>query len=341
MTTVRSNREDNSCVRTKRLRQSHVVSVIPTDRHTARRREFDRFFTDRILPNSQELDSVAKCREAAESILHFEPGFIHNVEFESLTLEELEGCRHAHLLFREPPARKDYSGLLDQMGSSALFTSHGEQFFFRRMNYMKFWASVFRSKLHRTRATKMSIARIQILFDEAQRDQSTIVNANIRLVLSLARKFSKSDQEMDELVSEGNVVLVNAAGKFDYSRGFRFSTYATHAVQRQIFRYWKTTQRRSRLSYVATPELVDQSVSTEPAVSQLATVASTIQSVLRVMPETLDEKEQYILCERFGLNPTKAAKTLRELGEELGISKERVRQLQLRAIGKLQNVVVE
>ena len=226
------------------------------------------------------------------------------------------------------------------MASTALLTHHGEQYFFRRMNYLLFWANAFRATLKPTRATAKSIARVEVLLREANRSRSTIVDSNLRLVLSLSRKFSNSDLEFEDLVSEGSLILVKAADKFDYSRGFRFSTYATHSIQRHFFRRWKTNQRRSNLVQVSSPEILAELVPTEEPDTESAVDVAQLKPIMKRMTDQLDEREQHIVLERFGLGPTGVAQTLRSLAADLGISKERVRQLQIKALDKLQDIAV-
>src|SRR5690606_38354574 len=70
------------------------------------------------------------------------------------------------------------------------------------------------------------------------------VEANLRLLVSLAKKFAHNFQHFEELLSEGHVKLMQAVDKFDYSRGFRFSTYATHAICRTYYRIGKKASRQ-------------------------------------------------------------------------------------------------
>lgn len=301
----------------------------------------DEYFHTEIQRRCKQLKSEKERREAAKALLFSEPPFIHNAEFESTTVQQIEDHRHTAPLFGKTPRKLDQSDLFDRMAASPLLTQHGETFFFRRMNFMLFWASVFRSRLPPNRATALSIARIQVLLDEAKSDQSTIVNANLRLVLSQARKFSQTEQEFEELVSEGSLILVNATNKFDYARGFRFSTYATHSLQRNVFRYWSRKQRHAERWPTASPDLLADTVSVQPDQQTVIMDAAIVEDLLRVFSTTLDDREQWVLKERFGMNAARTSRTLRELGTVLGVSKERVRQLQVQAIEKIQEVTTD
>lgn len=83
---------------------------------------------------------------------------------------------------------------------------------------------------------------IDKLLELVEQIRSQLVNSNMRLVGSIARKFSSQNCDVDDLSSDGCMILLAAIDRFDYSRGFRFSTYATHSIQRHFYRVWKTRQ---------------------------------------------------------------------------------------------------
>ncbi len=304
----------------------------------AQQRAIDRIFADGITKRLRRLETPKQRTEAADQLLLEEGSFIHTEEFEALSLSELESRRDEGELFVKQRASADKEGVIDRMASTALLTHHGEQYFFCRMNYLMYWANVLRSTLNPRRPTAKAIARIQVLLAEARRSRATVVDSNLRLVLSLARKFSNNDVEFEDLVSEGSLILVKAVDKFDYSRGFRFSTYATHSIQRHFFRRWKTNQRRSGLVQVSSPEILAELVPAFEPEDESDIDVAQLQPIMRRMATELDEREQHIILERYGLGPTGVARTLRALAADLGISKERVRQLQIKALDKLQEL---
>lgn len=319
------------------VRETEMTMVAGTLRRS-QQRAIDRIFSHEITARMRGLSDAASRLDAADRLLLEEGSFIHSTEFETLTLPGLEARRDEGDLFVKQRSAGDSEGVIDRMASTALLTHHGEQYYFCRMNYLMFWANALRSTLKPNRATAKTVARIQVLLAEAQRSRSTIVDSNLRLVLSLARKFSNNDLEFEDLVSEGSLILVKAVDKFDYSRGFRFSTYATHSIQRHFFRRWKTNQRRSGLVQVSSPEILAELVPTaEPEIESDLDVAQ-LKPIMRKMATELDEREQHIILERYGLGPTGVAQTLRALAADLGISKERVRQLQIKALDKLQEL---
>lgn len=307
----------------------------------SRQRSFDRFYAEEIKVAAGKLAEAAQRRNVAEEIVQSEGEFIANTDFAALTISQIDASSTESPMFSTKKNATRADGVIDVMASNALLTHHGEQHLFRKMNYLFFWANAFRASLNPQRASAKAIARIQVLMAEAQKCRSTIVNSNLRLVLSLGRKFSNSDLEFEDLVSEGSMILVKAVDKFDYSRGFRFSTYATHSIQRHFYRRWKTNQRRSSVVQVSAPEMLAELVPVEQdQVDEESVDVSQLQPIIQQMSDQLDEREQHIVLERYGLGPSGVAQTLRSLAADLGISKERVRQLQIKAIEKLQDIAM-
>lgn len=209
-----------------------------------------------------------------------------------------------------------------------LLTPEEEKRLFRRMNFCKFRAAKLASKASAT-------PKAQAYVDEAVLIRNRIIRSNTRLVVSIAKSFVDLQNSFEDLFSDGVIGLVQAAEKFDIERGFRFSTYATRAIRRNLYRI-VTNRRRDRTRF-STGSLDSQ---TEPEdVDRGSTISESrwddLQTRLRSMLSALDPRERQIVRARFGLESTRDVVTLQCLAKKMGICKERVRQLEKRALDKL------
>jgi len=237
----------------------------------------------------------------------------------------------------EPSGAAGLTPYLATLYQTRLLSKEEEQFYFRRMNWLKFRAATGRGKLDQRRATILQIERIEDWLDLAETAKSIIITSNLRLVVSIAKKFVDASNSFDELVSEGNVALLRAVEKFSFALGNRFSTYATYAIQRHFFRMsQKGRQLRSR--FISDDDSFKGRAAAEPnpdycSSDQIAMLKGLFAKFL----SELEPREQQIVVARFGFNG-QAPQTFRELGVSMGVCKERIRQIQTRAIDKLRDM---
>ena len=235
------------------------------------------------------------------------------------------------------------SGMTPYMASlyqTRLLTKDEEQFYFRRMNWLKFRAATARGRLDRRRSTLRQIDQIEGWLGEADAVKSLIITSNLRLVVSIAKKFVDATNSFDELVGEGNVALMRAVEKFNFALGNRFSTYATYAIQRHFFRLsYKARQLRSR--FVSDDESFKGLVAAERDADACSTEqVGQLKTLFAQFLGELEPRERQIVVARFGFDG-RPPRTFRELGASMGVCKERIRQIQTRAIDKLRDMAAE
>lgn len=220
-----------------------------------------------------------------------------------------------------------------------LLTAKQERALFERMNYLKFVAAQRREWIDMDEPDEIALAEAEAALDEAEVIRNRIVGANVRLVISIIKTFADAKNPFDELASEGILSMMHAVEKFDYDRGFRFSTYATRAIRRNLYRSLVQRQKeRSRYASAATDatlEVADER--NQSAISEHRW--AELQGHLKRMLAQLDPRERQIVRARFGMDKTGKVQTLQALARSLGVCKERVRQLEKRAIDKLQKMV--
>lgn len=222
---------------------------------------------------------------------------------------------------------------------STLLNRSQESDLFRRYNYLKRLAFHDREKIVFVRPSGKLLSRVESNLAAAEQVKKLIIESNLGLVVSVARKHLQPALNMPDLISEGNMSLMRAVEKFDYSRGYRFSTYATLAIAKDYAR--KIPAETFRLGNPTSIDL--ESLSHDIRGAHLADVTAierAAQSLDEVILNNLTEREQYIIRNHFGLEGNrviKKAKTLEDIGRTLNLSRERVRQIELIALQQLRH----
>jgi RNA polymerase primary sigma factor/RNA polymerase sigma factor len=279
-----------------------------------------------------------------EQVMELPLDYIYNEDFEDVGREEeylgpVPEPATAPRKVRVPAGLPSYLAALYDV---ALLTREQEYHLFRKMNYLKHKAGRLRESLDDVKTNKTAVMEeIDDLYEAAVLVKNKIVQSNLRLVVSIAKRHVASTDDFFALVSDGNMSLIRAVEKFDYSRGNKFSTYASWAIMKNFARTIPSEFKHRDRFRTTTEELfvARQDERLDPYREE--TVQRSRQRELSKILNRLDEREQKIITARFGLGRGKEPLTLKEVGAEMGVTKERIRQLEARALSKLREAADE
>jgi RNA polymerase sigma factor (sigma-70 family) len=270
---------------------------------------------------------------------------IYHASFEDAAVEAqilapMPGAEEYEEQRRKMRAPKDAPPELAPLYEMPLLNKEQEQHLFRQMNFLKFKAGKLRNRLDPARARIQDLKRIEELEARANAVKDRLINCNMRLVVSIAKRHAGQTDNFFELLSDGNMSLIRAVEKFDFSRGNKFSTYATWAIMKNYARSIPEEKRRRERYVTGHEELFEIAPDTRSDEQEI--VASAEQTSHRVnrLLESLDDRERQIIRMRAGLDNSEGM-TLEEIGQHLGITKERVRQLNVRIMNKLRTIARE
>ncbi len=192
-----------------------------------------------------------------------------------------------------------------------------------------------------TRVRIQTLKEIEDLQNEAGLVKEMLINANLRLVVNIAKKHTAQAENFFELMSDGNVSLMRAVEKFDYYRGFKFSTYASWAIMKNFARSIPEDKHRRERFITGHEDVFDAAPDNRTDEHEmLATQERATHSVNRLL-DYLEPREREIIRMRAGMDENGKNVTLEEIGRKFGITKERVRQLNARAMSKLRAIAKE
>ena len=222
-----------------------------------------------------------------------------------------------------------------------LLTRTQEMHLFRKMNFLKYKAAKLRAKLDPASPKSSLMDQIEQCYEAAVETKNQIIRANLRLVVSIAKRHVGPIDNFFELVSDGNMSLMRAVEKFDYSRGNKFSTYASWAIMKNFARTIPDEHRRRDRFRTTEAEVFSTTPGVKSELGDQEAAQAQREFQIESILSCLDDREQAIIIKRFGLRRGHEPMTLKEVGAELGVTKERIRQLEARALTKLRKAAEE
>ena len=291
--------------------------------------------------SSRTRKSSEVLRKQAEVLLNEEVGFVSNRNFPELgnpTKWDMNEIRSWRTMLQGTAKSKVAEETeISRLCETGLLTAEQEVVLFRTMNQLKYGANVLRSRLNPKRPAVSTMNLISDFVDEAEEIRNHIVSANVRLVIAIVKRLTGPQHHFDEFVSDGTLSLMQVVEKFDFDRGFRFSTYAYRAITRTVYRKMANLHKQeSRVMTTSDDMLMDVPNRHELSLSEQTW--SNLRGLLSQFLDKLDAREQMIIHARYALGDTNKSQTFQSLADSLGVSKERVRQLERRAVKKLQSL---
>jgi len=260
--------------------------------------------------------------------------FIRNDEFEAADADRailnISPGEHGHVGRRDTPV----PSYLTDLCKVPLLGKEEEPDLFRRYNYLKHRLHKLWQNTAPSQVTPAVLEDMRWLRNEATELRNRILEANLRLVIRMAYKHVGPLANVNELISDGNVSLMQAVEKFDYSRGFRFSTYASWAILKNFAKTIPEENYHGEKFMTGQAEMLD-AVADAKNVPEREEAALTLRSAINRVLSKLTDRERQIVSSRFGVGEEDHAQTLGEVGNDLRVTRERVRQIEARAIEKI------
>lgn len=282
----------------------------------------------------------------ARSILDQAMEPIYHPCFDDPSLEgEIMGPMPEALAFEEQKKRmrapKDAPPELAPLYEVPLLTREQEQHLFRQMNFLKHQAHQLRERIDPRNARVQDLDRLRDLLRQVAAVKEQLVNSNMRLVVSIAKKHSAASENFFELLSDGNMSLLRAVDKFDFSRGNKFSTYASWAIMKNFARSIPDQRHRRDRYQTGHEEMFE--IAADHRSNEREILASQQQATSHVnrLLDHLEPRLQRIIRMRVGLDKFSEGMKLEEIAKVEGITKERVRQLCLRGMSQLRTLAKE
>lgn len=255
-----------------------------------------------------------------------------------IILQPAPVVEHKTMSVRTPPGLPPY---LSSLYSVPLLSKEEELYYFRKMNFLLHQAAQLQKQIDLSQPKTKDMDSIEQLVEQANEIKNFLIRSNLRLVVSIAKKHMKPNCNFFEMVSDGNISLIRAIEKFDFTRGFKFSTYASWAIMKNFARSIPAEYTQLDRFRTGNEELFMQASDPRTANVNEETVNKRQHEALVGILSQLDPRERDIIVSRYGLKDGRPPETLEQVGQKLGVTKERIRQLESRALQKLRKIAEE
>lgn len=174
--------------------------------------------------------------------------------------------------------------------------------------------------------------------------RTLLIERNLRLVTHIVKKYQKTTEDIDDLISIGTIGLIKGIYTFDRQKGRKLGTYAAKCIENELLMYFRAKKKINREVSIQEPigtdkegneiHLLDIMENGQPDAFEQYTQKEDIKKLLQLMPKVLNDREYKILTLRYGLNNKKEL-TQRETAKQLGISRSYVSRIEKTALEKL------
>lgn len=279
----------------------------------------------------------------AEIILDQTVSFMDSEEFQLPNADELilgapPETDKKEAAVKVPPGLPPYLASLYEI---ALLTKEEEVYFFRKFNYLKFKAAQLQQTMREKQPRTALMDEFEELMQQAQKVKNHLIRCNLRLVVSIAKRHYKPQHNFFEMVSDGNMSLIRAIEKFDYMKGNKFSTYASWAIMKNYARSIPAEHKILDRFRTGNEEVFSFSEDDGSNAYQEELFHQHQQEAVKSILDQLDEREREIITSRFGLRTGTEPQTLEQVGTQFGVTKERIRQIEARALKKLKRIAMD
>jgi len=217
----------------------------------------------------------------------------------------------------------------------AALTAAQEMTLFLRYNYAKYRLSKLLPS-QRRRFSAVRAGHMCAWHERSQTIRSQLLYANLALVPTMAKQVRIRSAEYGELISEGAMVVLRCIEKFDVARGFKFSTYACSAIVKRFHRLGIKAGKHQELFPVGfDPELEHTDCQAQHHQRRLEDAIEFVREIIVKNHADLSDVERTVVLERYGIHTSRKPGTLAQVGKAVGLTDERVRQIQKQALRKV------